>query len=122
MQNQQPPPGRPRRFETVASVASLLDVSEVTIYRAIHAGEFPAIKVRGRYVIPSSVVDAMERAALSTGSVVDAAEWSQPDAGAQATGLAGGRQSDRPPSDDGYAPWHRVVRGGRAGAAQAVAP
>ena len=64
-----------RRFQTVAEVARLFDVSEVTIYRAIHDGEFPAIKVRGRYVIPSSAVDAMEAAAVSSGSVVDAAAW-----------------------------------------------
>lgn len=75
MQNPKSPPVTDRRFQTVASVARLLDVSEVTIYRAIHAGEFPAIKVRGRYVIPTSVVDAMETAALKTGAVVDAADW-----------------------------------------------
>ncbi len=59
----------------MASVARLFNVSEVTIYRAIHDGEFPAIKVRGRYVIPSSAVDAMEAAALASGGVFDTAEW-----------------------------------------------
>jgi excisionase family DNA binding protein len=78
------PPSGARRFQTVAAVARLLDISEVTIYRAIHAGEFPAIKVRGRYVIPTSVVDAMETAALTTGAVVDAAAWVQTDAGTPA--------------------------------------
>jgi excisionase family DNA binding protein len=75
MQKPEGPVVQGRRFQTVASVARLLDISEVTIYRAIHAGEFPAIKVRGRYVIPTSVVDAMETAALKTGAVVDAADW-----------------------------------------------
>lgn len=64
-----------RRFQTVAEVARLFDVSEVTIYRAIHDGEFPAIKVRGRYVIPSSAVDALEAAALASGGVVDTGDW-----------------------------------------------
>jgi excisionase family DNA binding protein len=75
MQNPEGPLVQGRRFQTVASVARLLHISEVTIYRAIHAGEFPAIKVRGRYVIPTSVVDAMETAALKTGAMVDAADW-----------------------------------------------
>lgn len=99
MQNPQPPV-RPRRFETVASVARLLDVSEVTIYRAIHAGEFPAIKVRGRYVIPASVVDAMEAAALSTGTVVDAADWTQLDT---AAALKGGTRSGERAQQPHYA-------------------
>jgi excisionase family DNA binding protein len=83
MRDEEPRSRTRRRFETVASVARLFDVSEVTIYRAIHDGEFPAIKVRGRYVIPSSAVDAMEAAALASGAVVDAAAWAHP-AGAQA--------------------------------------
>ena len=37
-----------KRFFTVAEAAELLGLSEPTVYRAIHAGEFPAIKVRGR--------------------------------------------------------------------------
>jgi excisionase family DNA binding protein len=63
------------RFLSVATAAGLLGMSQVTLYRAIQAGEFPAIKVRGRYVIPSRAVDAMEDAALSSGAVVDAAAW-----------------------------------------------
>jgi excisionase family DNA binding protein len=63
------------RFLSVAGAARLLGMSGVTLYRAIQAGEFPAIKVRGRYVIPSRALDAMEEAALSSGGVVDAAVW-----------------------------------------------
>jgi excisionase family DNA binding protein len=68
--------GRPR-FLKVAVAAAILDMSEVTLYRAIHAGEFPAIKVRGRYVIPSRALDEMEDAAVTSGTVVDAADWAE---------------------------------------------
>jgi len=53
----------------------MLSVSEVTLYRAIRGGEFPAIKVRGRYVIPASALDAMEKAAVDTSRLIDPAEW-----------------------------------------------
>ena len=33
------------RFVTVAEVADLMRVSKMTVYRMIHAGEFPAIRV-----------------------------------------------------------------------------
>ncbi len=54
-----------KRFFTVAEAASLLSLSESTVLRAIREGEFPAIKVRGRYVIPAKAIDAMEQAALT---------------------------------------------------------
>ncbi|MGH3981119.1 MAG: helix-turn-helix domain-containing protein [Pseudonocardiaceae bacterium] len=63
------------RFLSIAAVARVLAVSEVTLYRAIRSGEFPAVKVRGRYVIPASALDALEHAAVDTGRLVDAALW-----------------------------------------------
>jgi excisionase family DNA binding protein len=63
------------RFYTVAEAAELLRTCDMTLYRAIHDGEFPAIKVRGRYVIPALAVQRMEEAALSLGGMVDAADW-----------------------------------------------
>ena len=69
-----PAPPMPR-FLSVPAIARILDVSEPTLYRAIQGREFPAIKIRGRYVIPSLVLDAMEKKALETWSVVDAADW-----------------------------------------------
>jgi excisionase family DNA binding protein len=54
-----------RRFFTVAEAAGLLGLSEPTVYRAIRAGEFPAIKVRGRYVVPAKAIDAMEDSAMA---------------------------------------------------------
>lgn len=69
------PGGRVPRFYSVAEVAEILGMSEVTLYRAIRAGQFPAVKIRGRYIVPASALKAMEDAALSTGAVVDAADW-----------------------------------------------
>lgn len=65
------------RFHSVGAVADILGMSEANVYRAIRAGEFPAIKVRGRYVIPARALDAMEDAALNSGTVADAADWAQ---------------------------------------------
>ena len=64
---------RKRRFYTVAEVAAELGLSEPTVYRAIRAGEFPAIRVRGRYVVPGRAIDELEASAIATG-LVDAAE------------------------------------------------
>ena len=65
---------RPKRFFTVAEAAGLLGVSEPTLYRAIRAGEFPAVRVRGRYVVPAKAIDQMETSALTSG-LVDSADY-----------------------------------------------
>ena len=54
-----------RRFYTVTEAAQLLRLSAPTLYREIRAGRFPAIRIRGRYVIPAKAVDALEQAALN---------------------------------------------------------
>ncbi len=59
-------PGAGKRFFTAAEAAELMNLSEPTVYRAIRAGEFPAIKVRGRYVVPAKAIDEMEASALAT--------------------------------------------------------
>jgi excisionase family DNA binding protein len=63
------------RFLTVGATARLLGMSEATLYRAIRACEFPAVKVRNRYVVPRRVLDAMEDAAMRAMTMVDAADW-----------------------------------------------
>lgn len=63
------------RFYTVAEVAEILRVDDGTVYRAIHASEMPAVKVRGRYVIPARALDEMEETALSACTVADPADW-----------------------------------------------
>ena len=66
---------RRSRFLSVAEQADELGISEVTLYRAIKAGEFPAVRIRGRVVIPAGAVEAMTDAALAGGTAVDAASW-----------------------------------------------
>src|SRR3712207_7773640 len=70
-----PPSPIPRpnpRFLSVGAVARALGTSEATMYRAVRAGEFPAVRVRNRYVIPARVLDALEDAAMTSGGTVDA--------------------------------------------------
>jgi excisionase family DNA binding protein len=63
------------RFYSVAQAARILGAAPVTLYRAIRAGEFPAVRVRGRLIVPAQALEAMTAASISTGSVVDAADW-----------------------------------------------
>jgi excisionase family DNA binding protein len=65
----------PRRFYSVAEVAQMFGMAQMTLYRAIHDGQFPAVKIRGRYVIPALALDAMEEAAVRTRAVVAAGDW-----------------------------------------------
>ncbi|MCO1658106.1 helix-turn-helix domain-containing protein [Pseudonocardia sp. S2-4] len=60
-------------FYTVAEVARLLRVNRATIYRAIAADAFPAVRVRGRYVIPAVALDQLAAEAAVSGAVVDVA-------------------------------------------------
>lgn len=64
-----------RRFYSVAEVAEISGISSVTLYRAINAGEFPAVRVRGRVIVPARVLDALIEGAVDAGSVVDAASF-----------------------------------------------
>ncbi|WP_329060435.1 helix-turn-helix domain-containing protein [Amycolatopsis sp. NBC_01480] len=64
-----------RRFLTVSQAAELLGVSAMTIYRAIDAGEFPAIRTRGRISILAKAIDLMEEAALVQNALVDSAQY-----------------------------------------------
>jgi excisionase family DNA binding protein len=62
------------RFYSVEEAAQILHVSKMTLYRSINAGEFPAIQIRGRKVVPAKAIDDMEAIALETQSVVNTAE------------------------------------------------
>ena len=69
-----PDQGRERpTFYTVAEAARVLRVDPATIYRAIRADAFPAVRVRSRYVIPVAAVDQMAEQAAETGACVDVA-------------------------------------------------
>ncbi len=66
---------REPRFYSVAEVATMFGLSSMTIYRAISAGEFPAIKIRGRVIVPAKAVEEMIETATAEGSLTDAANW-----------------------------------------------
>ncbi|MDP9799026.1 excisionase family DNA binding protein [Catenuloplanes nepalensis] len=55
-----------QRFYTVAEAAHLLRLSEPTLYRAIRNGEFPAVKIRGRYTVPAKAIDQAETDAMTS--------------------------------------------------------
>jgi excisionase family DNA binding protein len=46
------------RFLTVAEVATLLRVSNMTVYRLVHSGELPAVRFGRSFRIPESAVVA----------------------------------------------------------------
>lgn len=68
----------PRTFLSVAETARLLGMSEMTLYRAISAGEFPAVRIRGRLIVPARAIEEMVEATLATGRPVDTADWVRP--------------------------------------------
>ncbi len=49
------------RFLTVAEVASIMRVSKMTVYRMVHAGDLPAIRVGRSFRVPEDAVDAYLR-------------------------------------------------------------
>jgi excisionase family DNA binding protein len=63
------------RFYSVAQVARMLGMSPMTLYRAIAAGQFPAVRIRGRLIVPAKAIEAMADAAVADQTVVDASGW-----------------------------------------------
>ncbi|GAA1843883.1 hypothetical protein GCM10009836_24070 [Pseudonocardia ailaonensis] len=63
------------RFYSVAATARMLGMSEMTLYRAIKDGEFPALKIRGRVVVPARALEVMAETAVSESRAVDVADW-----------------------------------------------
>lgn len=61
-------------FYTVAEAADLLRVDSATVYRAIRERAFPAVQVRGRYVVPAAAITDLIQRAIETGSPVNVAE------------------------------------------------
>jgi excisionase family DNA binding protein len=56
------------RFLTVAEVADMMRVSNMTVYRMVHAGDLPAIRFGRSFRIPeSAVVAAIETPISHTG-------------------------------------------------------
>ncbi|MDV6012224.1 helix-turn-helix domain-containing protein [Haloechinothrix sp. LS1_15] len=64
--------GRPA-FYTVAEAAELLRVNPATVYRAIREDAFPAVRIRGRYVVPAAALDRLIAEVVESGGCVDPA-------------------------------------------------
>ncbi|GAA1707607.1 helix-turn-helix domain-containing protein [Fodinicola feengrottensis] len=63
------------RFYTVAEVARMLSISTRMLYTAINNAEFPAVRIRGRFVIPARAINEMVAAAIQAHGLVDASDW-----------------------------------------------
>jgi excisionase family DNA binding protein len=66
---------RPRVFYSVGEAAEIFGISDMTLYRAIHEGQFPAVRIRNRLFVPAKAVEGLAAAALGSGALVDAADW-----------------------------------------------
>jgi excisionase family DNA binding protein len=64
-----------RQFRSVAEAARVFGVSEMTLYRAIREGQFPAVRIMGRLIVPLRAIEAMIEAATERNELVDAADW-----------------------------------------------
>jgi predicted DNA-binding transcriptional regulator AlpA len=53
----------------------MFGISPMTLYRAINDGQFPAVRIRGRLIVPAQAVEAMAEAAVAEHGIVDAAGW-----------------------------------------------
>jgi excisionase family DNA binding protein len=45
------------RFLTVAEVATMMRVSKMTVYRLVHSGEMPAVRVGRSFRVPEPAVE-----------------------------------------------------------------
>ena len=63
------------KFYSVSQAAHMIGMAPVTLYRAIRDGEFPAMRIRGRLIIPARAIDAMIDAAITENTTIDASGW-----------------------------------------------
>jgi excisionase family DNA binding protein len=56
-------PLREVNFLTVAEVAAIMRVSKMTVYRLVHSGELPAVRVGRSFRVPEQAVHAYLREA-----------------------------------------------------------
>ena len=45
------------RFLTVAEVADVMRISKMTVYRLVHSGEMPAVRVGHSYRVPQAALE-----------------------------------------------------------------
>ncbi|MBB5075548.1 excisionase family DNA binding protein [Nonomuraea thailandensis] len=56
------------KFLTVAEVATVMRVSKMTVYRLVHSGELPAIRVGRSFRVPEQAVhDYLREAYIEAG-------------------------------------------------------
>jgi excisionase family DNA binding protein len=62
------------KFYNVREVAQMFRMSRMTVYRAIASKELAAVRMRGRWLVPARVIDALiEQAVNEQGDGEDAA-------------------------------------------------
>ncbi|EHR48823.1 DNA-binding protein, excisionase family [Saccharomonospora marina XMU15] len=62
------PGPRQVQFLTVAEVAALMRVSKMTVYRLVHSGELPAVRVGKSFRVPEKAVhDYLDNAYFDVG-------------------------------------------------------
>jgi excisionase family DNA binding protein len=66
----------PPRFLTVAEVAEMTRVSRMTVYRMVHAGELPAVRVGRSFRVPEAAVQQLIAAGLVVEDSAEQAESS----------------------------------------------
>src|SRR2546428_12066629 len=89
------PPRRP--FLNVKEAADELRLDESTLYRHLREGRFPGVKVGGRYLIPTAVIEELAAGAMAVGHCVDIDEWTSRWRGERgAAALATGGEGDYP--------------------------
>ena len=63
--NRATPPLAEMRFLTVAEVADVMRVSRMTVYRLVHSGELPAVRVGRSFRVPERAVHDYLRTAFN---------------------------------------------------------
>lgn len=62
-------------FYDVQEVADMFKMSRMTVYRAIGSGEIKAVRIRGRWLVPARVIEALvdeaTRDAAESGPLAD---------------------------------------------------
>jgi len=59
-----------QRFYDVREVAAIFRSSRMTVYRAIGAGQMPAVRMLGRWLVPKKFVDDLIEKAMTDGTQV----------------------------------------------------
>ena len=55
----------PARFLTVMEVANTMRVSKMTVYRLLHSGELPGLRVGRSFRVPADALEAYLRSAAT---------------------------------------------------------